>query len=55
MGRKTDDEPGSNQRHYTTGKWVPPVADPESFHWVDIQYINSTPQYSVTLVVGNLG
>jgi hypothetical protein len=26
-----------------------PVADPESFHWVDIQYRNSAPQYATVL------
>jgi hypothetical protein len=25
------------------------VADPESFHWVGIQYRNSAPQYAIVL------
>jgi hypothetical protein len=29
---------------------VASVADPESFHWVGIQYRNSAPQYAIVLV-----
>jgi hypothetical protein len=27
------------------------VADPESFHWVGIQYRNSAPQYATVLTI----
>jgi hypothetical protein len=30
-------------------QWLRAVADPESFHWVGIQYRNSAPQYATVL------
>jgi hypothetical protein len=35
--------------HFSSAGGYAAVADPESFHWVGIQYRNSAPQYATVL------